>query len=173
MDKKELLENRKELVKVDFSNLHGNWQNSADIFMDYSDESAKVTMRLDKLRERMSIREADLDMWIRTDPDKYGISKITDSAIKAQVIADNDCQQYRDEIIELTYESNILKGAVKSHEKRSKSMEWITQLWIKNYFAVRGPHLDKDMLQKSIDNNIEKKYVEDLEDSDLRRKLTS
>jgi len=171
MDKKELVEDRKNLIKIDFKNLHENWQTQADLFMDYSDESAKATMRLDKLKEQMSRREADLDKWIRMDPDKYGIAKITDSSIKAQVVIDEECQQFRDDIIDLTYESNILKGAIRSHEKRTKALEWITQLWIKNYFAVQGPHLNKDMLQESIDKDIETKYKKDLEDSNLRQKL--
>jgi len=167
MGEKDFIENRRKLVKIDFHKLHENWQNQADLLMDYSDASADITMRIDKIKERMSKREADFDKWIRADPDKYGIAKITDSAIKAQIILDKECQGHRDEIIQLTYELNILKGAIKSHEKRTKALEWISQLWIKNYFNIKGPHLDKEML----DNSIDSKYKEDLDNSGLRRKL--
>jgi hypothetical protein len=173
MGEKDFIKNRRELVKIDFHNLHENWQTQADLLMEYSDASAEMTLRLDKIKERMGIREAELDSYIRTNPSQYGIDRITDSAIKAQVIADEECREYREQIIDLTFELNIIKGAIKSHEKRSKALEWISQLWIKNYFAIKGPQLDKEMLRESIDKKIDSEYRKDLESSNLRRKLTT
>ena len=170
MGKSDSVRDFKKDVRIDFNNLHENWQNQGETYADYSEEVAKTIRIVDKFKERVRVREATVALEIRSDPSSYGIAKLTDSVVKDVVTLDERLIELRKDLIKATFEKNILRGSTKSLSQRKTALEWICRLWISNYFAV--PNINRDVPKEIVDNLTEEMYNKALEDSDLRSKLS-
>ena len=160
----------KKEVRIDFHNLHENWQEQSELYADYSEEYANAISRVDKLKERIRVREARVDLEVRTDPDSYGVTKMTDTAVKAIITLDEALIEMRKDLIQAIYDNNIMRGATQSFSQRKSALEWICRLWISNYFAV--PNISRDVPKEIVDKMTQEMYNKSLEDSDLRSKLS-
>lgn len=159
-----------EKVKIDFHDLHKNWQEQADLYGECSEAYAEAIRKVDKIKERLSVRESRLDAEIRLDPSTYGLNKVTDTAIKSIINLDDACIEMRKELIQATYEKNILSAGERALQQRKTSLEWISRLWISNYFAV--PNISRDVPKEIVDRCTQEMYNKALDSSNLRDKLT-
>ncbi len=80
---------------LEFANddLDKAWQEQPSLYMRYAEKAAKARQTEDELKEQLEVLEAKLAKEMRTDPDKYGLSKVTEGALKEAVIAHEERQK--------------------------------------------------------------------------------
>lgn len=113
----------------------------------YNKILAKREQELSNTKDSLNLIKADLDKKYRSNPEKYGIEKVTDASITAAIQRDKDYQEANQEVIDAQYEYMIAKGAVDAISNQRKSaLENLVKLHGMNYFA--GPVVPRNLHQE-------------------------
>ena len=111
------------------------WQEQPSLYMRYAEKAAKARQTEDELKGQLEVLEARLAKEMRTDPDKYGLVKTTDAAIKEAVIAHDDRQKHVAKIANAKFEREILQYAVTAFEHRKKALENAVSLYLCGFYS--------------------------------------
>jgi hypothetical protein len=113
--------------------------------MKYSKELAKLIKEQDLIKEEIDLVKATLDKKIRTDPEKYGITKITETVVFNTILADEEYQKVIKKSLEKKFEVKTCQGAVNAIEQRKSMLEALIKLHGQQYFA--GPSVPHDLTE--------------------------
>lgn len=130
-------------VRIDESSLDVMWLDQPRLVMKYAKASAQARKEMDKAKERLEVVKAELDRGIRSDPDKYGVSKITEGVVASTVLLQSEYQKAMEEYIESKYEQNLTQEALRAVSDRKDSLENLVRLLGMNYFS--GPSVPRDL----------------------------
>jgi hypothetical protein len=122
---------------LEFANddLDKAWQEQPSLYMRYAEKAAKARQTEDELKEQLEVLEAKLAKEMRTDPDKYGLSKVTEGALKEAVIAHEERQKLSAQIVEAKFDREILQYAVTAFEHRKKALENAVSLYLCGFYS--------------------------------------
>jgi len=127
----------KELLEIDIDALDVEWIEHPKVFMEVSEELADAKKKLDTLRFKLDVSEADEENSIRSDPEKHGITKITEGLVKAALANSEKLQSGKRRIIEQQHEVTLLASCVTALEHKKRALEKLVILHGQQYFA--GP----------------------------------
>jgi len=152
-------------TQIDPDALDIEWLSQARLMMKYTRHAAETRMEADNEKERLDLVKAGLDKEIRLDPEKFDITKITESAIFNTIITQQKYIMANAKYIEARFEAEIAKGAVAAIEQRKTALENLVKLYGQQYFA--GPKVPRDLSyeweqkqkQKRVDTNVGKKMM--------------
>ena len=139
MDIKEVkidVEDFKRKMEVDKNMLDVQWEEHAEIYFQYVEISSACSQVIDGLKDELSVAEAEKDFKLRSNPDKYGIEKVTNDVVKAFVAKDKKLAEKRQEIQEWMYYDRILRGALTSIEHRKRALTKLSDLYIAGYYSA-------------------------------------
>lgn len=117
--------------------------NQPRLMMKYSEVYAAIQAEMADAKEELDVVEAKMDAAVRNDPEKYGITKITEAAVKAAILLDEECADARTELRRLKEKVDLYGGAVRAVDARKKMLELLVQLHGQQYFA--GPKIPRDI----------------------------
>lgn len=138
-----MIMNYEEDIKIDDSMLDMEWLDQPEKMMSYCIVMADAMKALDYAKQNIDIVTAELDKEIRTDPEKFGISKITESVVSNTITLADAYKEANKKLIEAKYEVEMAKGAVRSFEQRKEALEALVKLHGQSYFA--GPKVPHDL----------------------------
>ena len=124
-------------LAIDPSRLDEEWLAHPVVYMKYCNALTDITQERDKQKEKLEVVKAELDRDIRSDPEKFGLAKITEGAISSVLILQPKYKDAQEELNNLTYQVNMIGNAVKAFEHRKKALEAMVDLYINQYWA--GP----------------------------------
>lgn len=124
-------------IKIDESALDIECLDQASLMLQICKLQSHLEKEEDLARENLDFVKANLDMEIRTDPNKFGVDKVTEGAIKSAILSNDSYKQASNAYINAKYENNVAKGAVRSFDQRKTMLEVLTKLHGQQYFA--GP----------------------------------
>jgi len=130
-------------IQIDCDALDVEWLDQPGLMMKYARYAAEMRMEADNEKEALDLIKAGLDREIRTDPEKFGINKITESVILNTIIIQPRHVKANDIYIQARYESEVARGAVAAIEQRKTSLENLVKLHGQKYFA--GPEVPRDL----------------------------
>lgn len=130
-------------IIIDESALDVEWLDQPKLMLKYSKYLAECEKQRDLLKEEMDLIKSELDLKIRENPDKFGISKVTEGAVNSAITKDKGFQKVNQEYLEARYELNVAKGAVNAFEQRKNALENLVRLHGQQYFA--GPKEPRDI----------------------------
>ena len=128
---------------IDPDALDTEWLEQPRLMMRYSKFLANARRELEQAKERLDIVRAELDKEIRTDPEKFGIVKVTEGAINSTILTDTRFQNGQKELNDAQYEVNMAQGAVRAVEGKKDALENLVRLHGQQYFA--GPRVPRDL----------------------------
>jgi len=143
MERKKKEVNWEEDVSIDQSALDVEWLEQPRLMFKYGQYQAECKAMMDLRKEQMETQWAEVDGDIREDPGKYGITKITESAIKNAVLLDGDYQSAQEQYNEARYEYEMAKVAVVALDQKKTALENLVKLHGQMYFA--GPSVPRDL----------------------------
>ena len=149
-------------VAIDLDNLHEEWARHAQTRKNYADEVAhleRVIKQQKKLIENKSakLKEATgkLILSIKKLDPKMTVQQVDATVAGHKQIQPeiNDLSDAQDKLIDLEYDLNMAKNALKSIDLKGTSLENEVSLWKGNYFAtpreqrdtVAGKIMDKEI----------------------------
>jgi hypothetical protein len=95
-------------------------------------ESKRISLDLERVK-------ADVDLEIRTYPDKYELPKITETAIHSIMIRDDRVKIAEERNIKIIGLMNFFAHAVRAFEQRKELLKGKGELWKGGYYSTVSP----------------------------------
>jgi hypothetical protein len=130
-------------IHIDEQSLDVEWLEQPSLMMKYARISANARMELDRAKEELEFTRATLDKEIRSDPDKYGIDKVTEAVVLATIMIHKDYKEANNALINAKFESDIASSAIRAIDARKDALENLVRLHGMQYFA--GPSIPRDI----------------------------
>ena len=103
-------------LKIDVDALDIEWAEQPGLMLKYTKIAAEARMELDESKERLGIVKAGVDLAIRSDPEKFGIVKITESAIQSDLTLNIEIKGINTKCLKAAYELEMAQGAVRDRK---------------------------------------------------------
>ena len=133
-------------VSIDSDALDVEWLGQPGLIFKYSKKSAEVQQELSNAKEALELTKATLDKKIRSNPEKYGIEKITETVVSNTIISQEDFKEANQVYQEAQFEVNILRGVMDALNNKKSALENLVKLHGQNYFA--GPSVPRDLTKE-------------------------
>ncbi len=130
---------RKEVnfdLTIDPDRLDRNWLDQPKLYFQYAAELADARKTLDQTKAEVDICRAEIDLAIRSDPEKYGISKITETAVATTILLQDSYKRGQNRILEAKHEVDILSAVVAALDHRKSALQNMVQLHLANYYST-------------------------------------
>ena len=124
-------------IEIDGEALDQEWMGQAALMLKYAQHSARMRKLLEEAKQSLDIAKAEADQKIRSNPDKYGIEKITETVVANTILNEKYYKQAYTEFLDTKFESDMAQGAVNAFEHRKSALENLVRLYGQQYFA--GP----------------------------------
>lgn len=133
-------------IYIDSEALDVEWLEQPRLMLNYSQHLAEQRKLLDESKQSLDVAKAEADKKIRTNPEKYGIEKITEAVVGNAILIEKGYQQAYTEYLEAKYETDMAQAAVSAFEQRKYALENLVKLFIAQYFA--GPNVPRDLTKE-------------------------
>lgn len=141
--KKQTTMNYEKDITIDETSLDLEWLDQPRLMMRYVRHAADMRKEMDEAKERLDNEQAELDKKVRSNPERYGIDKITETAVRNAVLSHERFKKVNEEYMEASYEHNMAQGAVRAIETKKTALENLVRLHGQQYFA--GPKIPRDL----------------------------
>jgi len=135
--------NYSEDLAIDPHALDEEWLRQPVLYAQYSSLLSDAQKTRDYIKEKLEVKRSELDKDIRQNPEKYGVPKITESVVANTILSLDDYRKVGQEVIEATYEYNMLQNAINALEHKKRALENLVRLWLGSYFS--GPIEPRDI----------------------------
>lgn len=135
--------NYEQDVSIDETSLDVEWLQQSDLMYKYARYQAETKKAMDEAKERLDFIRAKLEMDIRANPESYGLSKVTESAIASTILLQPEYQEASKQYIEAKYENDVAAVAVRAIDQKKTALENLVKLLSVSYFA--GPSAPRDL----------------------------
>jgi exonuclease VII small subunit len=157
--------NYAEDIQIDGEALDLEWLNQSSLMFKYGRHSANMQRKLEEAKQELDIARAEADKEIRNDPEKFGLTKTTDSVVANAILNCGDYQEAYSQYMDAKYEADMARAAVNAFEHRKSALENLVRLYGQQYFA--GPsvpyQINREWESKEKDQRVSKKISEGLQ----------
>ena len=133
-------------IKIDPDSLDVEWLDQPSLMMKYARYQAGLQLDEDEAKENLDFVTTELDKEIRSNPEKFGVEKITEGVIRNTILLTDKFKEVNKEYLTARFENNVGKGAVRSVDSRKTALENLVKLHGQQYFA--GPRVPRDISQE-------------------------
>ena len=130
-------------VSIDETALDVEWLQQSHLMYKYAKYQADTKKAVDEAKEMLDFIRAKLEMDIRANPENYGLSKVTESAIASSILLQPEYQEASKKYIEAKYENDVAAAAVRAIDQKKTALENLVKLLSVSYFA--GPSAPRDL----------------------------
>ncbi len=138
------------ILAIDEMQLDKEWVGQAVLFMEWAEKLADKRAELEDLKDALTIVEAELSRSIRNDPTEYGVSKVTEAAVKAAI---PECKDYRRAVRRINKAKHVVdvyQALVTAIDHRRRALENLVNLHGQKYFsAPRGGNEDTEQAEQT------------------------
>lgn len=138
--------NYEQDVSIDETALDVEWLQQSNLMYKYARYQAETKKAMDEAKERLDFIRAKVEMDIRANPESYGLSKVTESAIASTILLQPEYQEASKKYIEAKYENDVATAAVRAIDQKKTALENLVKLLSVSYFA--GPSAPRDLSLK-------------------------
>jgi len=135
--------NYEDDIRIDPDILDVEWLGQPRLMMEYCVIAAEARRALDTAKESLDLVKAELDKDVRINPEKYDITKITESAVQNTIITQRKYQTANEVLSQARYDFDIANSAVRAVDQRKDALEQLVKLHGQQYFA--GPKIPHDL----------------------------
>lgn len=135
--------NYEQDVNIDPDQLDTEWLEQPRLMIKYAKAATQAKAELDHAKEAVEVTKANLDKNIRSYPEKYDISKITETVVQNTILLQDEYQEASQTSIEARHEFEMARYAVQAIQDRKEALENLVKLYGQQYFA--GPSAPRDI----------------------------
>lgn len=132
----------REALKLDVRDLHTACLELASLYEEKGTQWAEAVKRRDELKDKLSVKKAEIDERIRKAPREYGwerdIDKVTETWISTRVLNHPEVVQLNHEIIEANFDVNVLAIGKEAIDHRDNALRYLVDLYKGSYFKASG-----------------------------------
>jgi hypothetical protein len=130
-------------INIDEQALDIEWLNQSNLMGRYAKHAAITKKEMDEARERLDVQKALLEKDIRSNPECYGLNKVTEGAIQSTILLQTSYQELSQNYINAKYENEVAIAAVRAIDQKKTALENLVKLLGASYFA--GPKAPRDL----------------------------
>lgn len=131
-----------DFLKIDPLRLDKEWVQQPELYFQWAARLAEARTALDDANNFLNVEKCELDAYIRANPAKVGLEKVTETAIAAMIPTLDRYQKAQAKVRDAQREVNMVQAAVIALEHRKRALTMLVNLHTSNYFAE--PALPKD-----------------------------
>lgn len=105
------------------------------LIMTWSLKVADLKADLERAKYNKDRSESEVDFSIRSNPESYGIIKITEGSVKAAVIGTVEYRDAHEKVIQAKHALDKAQAVLDSIHQRKTSIENLVQLHLSGYYA--------------------------------------
>ncbi len=124
-------------IAIDETALDIEWLDQPRLMLKYCKHAARARRIMDRTKEALEVCKAQVDKHVRTDPEKFGIMKLTEATVQGAILLHEDYIDAMSKYIDTKYEYEVASLALRSFEQRKSALENLVRLHGMSYFA--GP----------------------------------
>jgi hypothetical protein len=137
MDFTELDKVDPSMFDIDRNALDIEWERQASNVFTMGRITAQARFRWEDLKRQLELRKCEEAKAIRTDPEKYGLSKVTEVAVTNIIGQLPEIVDLSQRVISAQYQYNLCMAGMDALENRKKGLECLTQLRAINYYSAK------------------------------------
>jgi hypothetical protein len=126
-------------LKIDEYSLNEEWKNQPALFDKWSKISAQAKREAEIAKDNVEIVKAEIARDIRLSNEV----KLTEKAIEQSIILDKRYKIAFREFINKKHDSDVLSGTLRAFDQRKDSLEYLTKLYLSNYYTEESFHSDQ------------------------------
>ena len=134
-------------LDIDALRLDEEWLTQSKMRQIWGEKLADAQLEFDNAKASLAVVTAELDNEIRSDPESYGVKKITESAVASAIPREVLHQRAMKKLNNTRHQVNVLQAAVDGLEHRKRALTSLVELHGQDYFATpsmpRGVKRDK------------------------------
>lgn len=142
----------KDVLNIDPNALDSEWIRQPNLYFQWSAKLAEAQSDRDQAKGEIDLVYSELDRKIRENPDTFGITKVTEHAIKACIPGRKRYKQALAKYNELRDRANVYQALVNALDHKKKALESLVHLHGQNYFSAprppKGTHEMVDEMEK-------------------------
>lgn len=146
-------------LRIDEMSLNKEWRKQPKTYHAWSKIAARAKRMAEIRKGDLEVVKSEVSQDIRNHPSSHGISKVTDKAIETAVILDVRYKKALRQSIDARYDSDVLSGAVKAMEQRKDSLEWLSKLFLANYYSEPEHTMESREAMNELDEKDVKKKI--------------
>lgn len=144
-----------EDIRIDETALDIEWLRQPELMYKYASLAVEARMNMDLEKEMLELVRAKLDKEIRENPEKFGISKLTETVVQNIIILQDEYREQNKKYLDAKYNYEILKVVVDSLNQKRDALENLVRLFGLQYFS--GPSEPRNLFQEKQNFEINRK----------------
>lgn len=121
---------------IDLDQLDVEWLRQPKLVYDYAVAAAASRIAFEQAKADFELVCAELDSEIRTDPEKFGAVKLTESMVKNITTVQPEYQQAQKKVLKTRSDYESLQAVLSALDHRKRTLENLVNLHGQNYFAT-------------------------------------
>ena len=128
-------EQKKNILSIDKYDLDTETATQPDLYHHWAKIACKKRFEYDTAKLHHDVLKAKVELEIRKNPEKFGLSKVTEDTVKAAMAVDKRLIDSYENVLTLKKEASELDCLTEALQQRKKSIEDLIQLFFRDYFA--------------------------------------
>lgn len=116
----------KDDVRINPTDLPSEWLKHPVIYLEYAGQLLDAQLKRDKLKDDLEQLHAEIDADVRARATAQG-TKLTETAIKKQVTADEDYIALKQSLTEVDHEVDVLQYGLRALDQKRVSLEYLSK----------------------------------------------
>ena len=125
------------MFQIDKNNLDTEWEQQSINTFAVGRQVAQAILAYDECKRKLEVTKARVDKDVRSDPEKYGVMKVTEGSIASAVLTHPDILDLQERVAQAYYEVNVCKTAATALENKKEALDCLTKLAQIGYFTAK------------------------------------
>lgn len=123
---------------IDPNRLDVEWLEHPGKFYEYARLVADAEADMDAAKANVSVVRAEVSGVVRSDPEKYGITRLTEDRIKAFLDTEESVKEAEAEYRQSCHDYSIAKAAMSAMHEKSKALENLVRMQLQGMSLSRA-----------------------------------
>lgn len=139
-------------LQIDTDRLDFELSRQPVLYDQWAQTLADAKLHLETAKNKLELKRCEIDMDVRSNPDAYGLSKVTDASVGVAVTQEAEYQAAYQTVLEARHAVDIFQGVVTALEHKKRALTDIVQLNNQNYFGsiAVSPRSNSDADKRSV-----------------------
>ena len=136
-----LMKPKERDFQIDVNRLDEEWIRQPDLYRRYAVAAADAKQAHEEVKNDLSVIRADVEQQVRRNPDEFGLSKVTEGAIKTAIDLHEKVREAEEAVIGARHDMDVMQAAVGALDHRKAALGDLVRLFLADYFSK--PQVDE------------------------------
>jgi len=122
-------------LEIDRNRLDDEWVDQPKLYKNAAENTANARLEYNRAKAELEIAKAEIDREVRKNPERFGLSKVTETTVASAVSLHPRCKEAMDALITMKHELDVAEALVSALDHRKKALEDLVKLFLADYFA--------------------------------------